>query len=212
MFQKIKAIIMSFFRTKTDEMIFNDVNRAKEYISQKISDVSKAVNQACVNRASVQQSIEDLEKEIQSEEAKIGKEENSLRSEIEGGTADKKSAYRIFMRKKLLEEKKKLLASYIEQEAEYERLCFDLNLQREKLQMKKGEIALNVSLGKTFTVDIEADEFLREIKINTKGKAEAAKILSGDKTRLDDSGFEEYFDSLIPKAKEPAKKGFTKKS
>lgn len=106
------------------------------------------------------------------------------------------------MRKQILEEKKKMLASYIEQEGEYERLCFDLSLQREKLQMKKNEVALNVSLGKTFTVDIDADEFLREIKVNTKGKAEAAKILSGGQTGVSDAGFDEFFNSLKSENKE----------
>ena len=80
------------------------------------------------------------------------------------------------MRKQILEEKKKMLDNYIEQEGEYERLCFDLSLQREKLQMKKNEVALNVSLGKTFAVDIDADEFLREIKVNTKGKADFTTV------------------------------------
>lgn len=64
MLAKLKAIIMSFFRTQTNEMIFTDSNRAQEYINQKVLDVTKAINQACVNRASVQQSIEDMEKEI----------------------------------------------------------------------------------------------------------------------------------------------------
>lgn len=131
-----------------------------------------------MNRASIQQSIEDMEKEIKAEEPKIQKEEEALRESVASGKADRNAAYRVFMRKQILEEKKSLLSTYIEQESEFERLCFNLGLQREKLQMKKGEVALNVSLGKTFTVDIEADEFLREIKINTKGKAEAAKILS----------------------------------
>lgn len=202
MLAKLKAILMSFFRTQTNEMIFNDPNRAKEYINQKISDVSKAINQACVNRASVQQSIEDLGKEIENEEPKIQKEEEALRSKAASGDLNKDAAYRVFMRKQILEEKKNLLSTYVEQELDFERLCFDLNLQREKLQMKKGEVALNVSLGKTFTVDIEADEFLREIKINTKGKAEAAKIISGNKSGISDAKFDDFFKSLSPENKE----------
>ena len=149
-----------------------------------------------MNRASIQQSIEDMEKEIKAEEPKIQKEEETLRENVASGKADRNAAYRVFMRKQILEEKKTLLSTYIEQESEFERLCFNLSLQREKLQMKKGEVALNVSLGKTFTVDIEADEFLREIKINTKGKAEAAKILSNGNTGVSDAGFDDYFKSL----------------
>lgn len=202
MLEKLKAIFMSFFKTKTNELIFNDPERAKEYINQKVSDVGKAINQACVNRASAQQSIEDIEKEINSEEPKIQKEEEALRKDVAAGKIERNAAYRVFMRKQILEEKKKMLASYIEQEGEYERLCFDLSLQREKLQMKKNEVALNVSLGKTFTVDIDADEFLREIKVNTKGKAEAAKILSGDQTGVSDAGFDEFFNSLKSENKE----------
>lgn len=202
MLEKLKAIFMSFFRTKTNELIFNDPERAKEYINQKVSDVGKAINQACVNRASVQQSIEDIEKEINSEEPKIQKEEEALRKDVAAGKIERNAAYRVFMRKQILEEKKKMLASYIEQEGEYERLCFDLSLQREKLQMKKNEVALNVSLGKTFTVDIDADEFLREIKVNTKGKAEAAKIMSGGQTGVSDAGFDEFFNSLKSENKE----------
>lgn len=196
MLAKLKAIFMSFFRTQTNEMIFTDSNRAQEYINQKVADVTKAINQACVNRASIQQSIEDMEKEIKAEEPKIQKEEEALRESVASGKADRNAAYRVFMRKQILEEKKSLLSTYIEQESEFERLCFNLGLQREKLQMKKGEVALNVSLGKTFTVDIEADEFLREIKINTKGKAEAAKILSNGNTGVSDAGFDDYFKSL----------------
>lgn len=196
MLEKLKAILMSFFKTQTNELIFSDPERAKEYINQKVSDVAKAINQACVNRASVQQSIEDLEKEIKSEEPKLQKEEEALREDVAAGKIERNAAYRVFMRKQILEEKKKMLDSYIEQEGEYERLCFDLSLQREKLQMKKNEVALNVSLGKTFAVDIDADEFLREIKVNTKGKAEAAKILSGGQTGVSDAGFDEFFDSL----------------
>ena len=196
MLEKLKAILMSFFKTQTNELIFSDPERAKEYINQKISDVAKAINQACVNRASVQQSIEDLEKEIKSEEPKLQKEEEALREDVAAGKIERNAAYRVFMRKQILEEKKKMLDNYIEQEGEYERLCFDLSLQREKLQMKKNEVALNVSLGKTFAVDIDADEFLREIKVNTKGKAEAAKILSGGQTGVSDAGFDEFFDSL----------------
>lgn len=196
MLEKLKAILMSFFKTQTNELIFSDPERAKEYINQKVSDVAKAINQACVNRASVQQSIEDLEKEIKSEEPKLQKEEEALREDVAAGKIERNAAYRVFMRKQILEEKKKMLDSYIEQEGEYERLCFDLSLQREKLQMKKNEVALNVSLGKTFAVDIDADEFLREIKVNTKGKAEAAKILSNGQTGVSDAGFDEFFDSL----------------
>lgn len=196
MLEKLKAILMSFFKTQTNELIFSDPERAKEYINQKVSDVAKAINQACVNRASVQQSIEDLEKEIKSEEPKLQKEEEALREDVAAGKIERNAAYRVFMRKQILEEKKKMLDSYIEQEGEYERLCFDLSLQREKLQMRKNEVALNVSLGKTFAVDIDADEFLREIKVNTKGKAEAAKILSGGQTGVSDAGFDEFFDSL----------------
>lgn len=196
MLAKLKAILMSFFKTQANEMIFNDPDRAKEYINQKISDVGKAINQACVNRASVQQSLEDIEKEIQSEEPKLQKEEDSLRENVAAGQADRNAAYRVFMRKQILDQKKKMRTSYIEQEAEYERLCFNLSLQREKLQMKKNEVALSVSLGKTLIIDIDADEFLREIKINAKGKAEAAKILSGGETGISDAGFDEFFDSL----------------
>lgn len=196
MLAKLKAILMSFFKTQTNEMIFNDPDRAKEYISQKVSDVSKAVNQACVNRASVKQSLEDIEKEIKIEEPKLQKEEESLRQNVAAGEVNRNAAYRVFMRKQILEEKKRMRNNYIEQEAEYERLCFNLSLQREKLEMKKNEVALNISLGKTFTVDIDTDEFLREIKINTKGKAEAAKILSGGQTGVSDAGFDEFFDSL----------------
>lgn len=202
MLAKLKAILMSFFKTQANEMIFNDPDRAKEYINQKISDVGKAINQACVNRASAQQSLEDIEKEIQSEEPKLQKEEDSLRENVAAGQADRNAAYRVFMRKQILDQKKKMRTSYIEQEAEYERLCFNLSLQREKLQMKKNEVALSVSLGKTLIIDIDADEFLREIKINAKGKAEAAKILSGGETGISDAGFDEFFDSLKPENKE----------
>lgn len=140
MLAKLKAIIMSFFRTQTNEMIFTDSNRAQEYINQKVLDVTKAINQACVNRASVQQSIEDMEKEIKAEEPKIQKEEESLRESVASGKADRNAAYRVFMRKQILEEKKALLSTYIEQESEFERLCFNLSLQREKLQMKKAKL------------------------------------------------------------------------
>ena len=128
MLAKLKAIFMSFFRTQTNEMIFTDSNRAQEYINQKVLDVTKAINQACVNRASIQQSIEDVEKEIKAEEPKIQKEEEALRENIASGKADRNAAYRVFMRKQILEEKKAFLSTYIEQESEFERLCFNLSL------------------------------------------------------------------------------------
>lgn len=140
MLAKLKAIFMSFFRTQTNEMIFTDSNRAQEYINQKVSDVTKAINQACVNRASIQQSIEDMEKEIKAEEPKIQKEEEALRESVASGKADRNAAYRVFMRKQILKEKKSLLSTYIEQESEFERLCLNLGLQREKLQMKKAKL------------------------------------------------------------------------
>ena len=157
MLAKLKAILMSFFKTQTNELIFNDPERAKEYINQKISDVAKAINQACVNRASVQQSIEDLEKEIKSEEPKLQKEEGALREDVAADKIERNAAYRVFMRKQILEEKKKMLDNYIEQEGEYERLCFDLSLQREKLLVKKNEIK------REFSADIVNSESILDV-------------------------------------------------
>lgn len=137
---------------------------------------------------------------IEKETKAIEKDESALKASVaQGEELNKSEARRIFMRKVLLAERQKILAEQKARVEEYETLCFDLTAQRERLELKKTEVSLNANLVKSSNIDIDSNEFIREISVNVKGQAEASRILSRREESFSQEGFSDYLKSLEAK-------------
>ena len=200
MLNKLKAIITAFFKKKTKDAIFNNADAAKEYIEQRIKEVERSLREIVVEKTSVSAGVQDMQALIEKETKAIEKDESALKASVaQGEELNKSEARRIFMRKGLLVERQKILAEQKARVEEYETLCFDLTAQRERLELKKTEVSLNANLGKSFNIDIDSNEFIREISVNVKGQAEASRILSRREEGFSQEGFSDYLKSLEAK-------------
>nr|DAD60384.1 MAG TPA: shock protein A [Bacteriophage sp.] len=201
MLNKLKAIIAAFFKKKTKDTIFNNADAAKEYIEQRIKEVERSLREIVVEKTSVSAGVQDMQALIEKETKAIEKDESALKASVaQGEELNKSEARRIFMRKGLLAERQKILAEQKARVEEYETLCFDLTAQRERLELKKTEVSLNANLGKSFNIDIDSNEFIREISVNVKGQAEASRILSRREESFSQEGFSDYLKSLEAKS------------
>lgn len=197
MLNKLKAIIAAFFKKKTNDAIFSNADAAKEYIEQRIKEVERSLREIVVEKTSVSAGVQDMQALIEKETKAIEKDESALKASVaQGEELNKSEARRIFMRKGLLAERQKILAEQKARVEEYETLCFDLTAQRERLELKKTEVSLNANLGKSFNIDIDSNEFIREISVNVKGQAEASRILSRREESFSQEGFSDYLKSL----------------
>lgn len=200
MLNKLKAIIAAFFKKKTKDAIFSNADAAKEYIEQRIKEVERSLREIVVEKTSVSAGVQDMQALIEKETKAIEKDESALKTSVaQGEELNKSEARRIFMRKGLLAERQKILAEQKARVEEYETLCFDLTAQRERLELKKTEVSLNANLGKSFNIDIDSNEFIREISVNVKGQAEASRILSRREESFSQEGFSDYLKSLEAK-------------